>query len=134
MDKSTADAWSERIYKLHFIGVKKTRATIGAVEATPVWEEARACMVEAGAPTETDPHSGPSMGYHQWASTADTNFIYSAGGEDVGPSPEMQAYVRCVRPFYDEVGRRLEESRRDFVEKHADELLELQAEYASLGD
>jgi hypothetical protein len=132
MDTSKADVWSEEIRKLKFSGsVKKTRATIGAVEATSVGEEARACMVEAGAPTETDPNSGPSMTFYMWASTADA--MFSGGREDAGPSPEVQAYVRCVRPFYDEVERRLEKPRRDFVEKHRDELLELQAEYATFG-
>jgi hypothetical protein len=132
MVKSKAIVWFEKIMKLHFEGVKKTRAAIGAVEATPVWEEARACMVEAGAPTETDPHSGPSLGYYLWASTADSNFKFNAGREATGPSPEAQAYVRCMRPFFDEVGRRLEEPRRAFLEKHREELLELQAEYATV--
>ena len=131
MDKSKATEWLEKIGKLRFTGVKKTRATIGAVEATSVWEEARACMIEAGAPTEPNTESGPALDYYLWASTADS--LFKAGREDAGPSPEVQAYVRCVRPFYDEVERRLEESRGDFVEKHREEILELQAEYAIVG-
>jgi hypothetical protein len=131
-DTSKVTAWSERIRKLSFVGVKKTRSIIGAVEATPIWEKARSCVIEAGAPTEPDPVSGPSLSAHIWASTADHDL--NAGGESAGPSPEVQAYVRCVRPFYDEVQRRLEKPRRDFVEKHREELLELQAEYATFAE
>ena len=130
-DTSKATAWSTKRWKLHFTSVKKTRATIGAVEATPVWEEARACLIEAGAPAEPGPDSGPSQGYYQWAASADA--LFNGGREDAGPSPDVQAYVRCVRPFYDEVERRLDKPRRDFVEKHREQLLELQAEYAAFG-
>jgi hypothetical protein len=141
-DASKASRWQRDIEPLQKEFAASVDEVIATVEAGPMWNELRGCLIRSGAPANDEnglPHAHIE-GYLDWLSAeqASSSSVGSvppgttaSGARDGGGSPASRAFARCAEPFYAAVEMTLAERRDAFVAKHRRELLDLQAEFAS---
>jgi hypothetical protein len=132
-DRSKPSRWLRRVVPLQEEFTATVGDVIAMVEAGPSWGHLRRCLTQAEAP-ENDDRGRPLahiQDYLDWLGEAAEDDTVSLSDEDGGGLPEARDFVRCATPFYAEVERALAGPRASFVEKHRDELLILQAQFAS---
>jgi hypothetical protein len=116
---------------------------IADVEAGVTWQQAKDCLTKAGAPPFTNalpslpgiPDGAVSSEaehafYLDWISSTEINIQFSEQRTTSG-TPQSRAFADCTEPYFEELQRALQEPRKEFVEEHREELVELQRQFAS---
>jgi hypothetical protein len=89
-------------------------------------------MTAAGAPppATAEGMNGPE-GYLSWLQSVEIKGDFAPEHRPLGGSAESRAVAACLAPFFEQVEKALAEPRAEYIEKHREELVELQREYAS---
>jgi hypothetical protein len=141
-DMSKPSRWLRDVEDLQAEYAASVADVIAAVEAGPVWEGVQRCLTDNGAPANGE--RGAPNRHIEWyigwiadeqsggtSSGNDTEQSTSALSRDGGASPKSRIFAQCAAPFYAEVERALGQPRELFVAEHRNELLRLQADFAS---
>jgi hypothetical protein len=143
-DGSKASRWRNEAERLLSEYRETVDERLSSLENAPVWQEAKDCMSDAGAPPFSNDlpdlegipvdakTSAPGYQFYvDWVQSIEIQIILGQHTGPPGASEESRALGRCLTPFFDEVARSLEEPREEFVEEHREELVELQRRFAS---
>jgi hypothetical protein len=130
IDHSAVSEWESDAKR--FRSLEHLPPAIAKVEAMPVWADARRCMTEAGAPSdapEAQKAELESMAEEIGEDLSDSPPEFSAYVSWIFDLPTARAFVWCTTPFFAEVELVLKEPRAEFIERHREELLELQRRF-----
>ena len=134
-DKSKASRWKRQVEPLQEEFAETVGRVVAVVESGSVWQRARHCLDDVGAPTT----GAPGMeGYVAGLAVDGPTGRFGAldrpgskrGADDGGGSAASKAFAACAMPFYAEVERGLVQPREAFVEEHRDDLVRLQTDFA----